>query len=39
MDIEKNINSIFSSVDHKGTYNRWVILRYFFIKLLFFNMK
>lgn len=39
MDIEKNINSIFSSVDHKGTYNRWVILRCVFIKLLFFNIK
>lgn len=39
MDIEKNINSIFSSVDHKETYNRWMILRCVFIKLLFFNIK
>lgn len=39
MDIEKNINSIFSSFDYKGTYNRWVILRCVFIKLLFFNIK
>ncbi len=39
MDIEKNINSKFSSVDHKGTYNRWMILRSVFIKLLFFNIK
>mgnify|MGYP001627127677 FL=1 len=39
MDIEKNINSIFSSVDHKDTYNRWMILCCVFIKLLFFNIK
>lgn len=39
MDIEKNINSIFSSVDHKGTYNRWMILRCVLIKILFFNDK
>lgn len=39
MDIEKNINSIFSSVDHKGTYSRWVILRCVLTKLLFFNIK
>ncbi len=39
MDIEKNINSIFSSFDHKAIYNRWMILRSVFIKLLFFNIK
>lgn len=39
MDIEKNINSIFSSVDYKCTYNQWVVLHFVFIKLLFFNIK
>lgn len=37
MDIDKNINSIFSSVDYKCAYNRWMVLRFVFARLLFFN--